>query len=129
MQITGYSRDEMLGMNNRRIVDDPNNKKVFNTFHKVYLTGVPSHAFDWECIRKDGSRRFVEVSVTLKRDIHGKPADHHDGGRPETPQPIGEGRSEMRIRLPIGMTRKGRRTIWTSSFPTSRGAFTSKGFR
>lgn len=27
MQITGYSRDEMLGMNNRRIVDDLNKKK------------------------------------------------------------------------------------------------------
>jgi PAS domain S-box-containing protein len=73
LRITGYTRDEMLGMNNRNIVDDTNNKKVFNTFHQVFLTGVPAHAFDWECIRKDGSRRFVEVSATLKRDIFGKP--------------------------------------------------------
>jgi PAS domain S-box-containing protein len=73
MRITGYSRQEMLGMNNRRIVDEFNNKKVFNMFHQVYLTGVPAHAFDWECIRKDGTRRFVEVSVSLKRDIHGQP--------------------------------------------------------
>jgi len=73
LSITGYPREEMLGLNNRRIVDDYNNKRVFNTFHQVYLTGVPAHAFDWECIRKDGTRRFVEVSVSLKRDIHGKP--------------------------------------------------------
>ncbi len=74
LRITGYSREEMLGMNNRQIVDDYNNKEVFKVFHQVYLTGVPAHAFDWECIRKDGSRRFVEVSVSLKRDLHGKPA-------------------------------------------------------
>ena len=72
LRITGYPREEMLGLNNRRIVDELNNKKVFNVFHQVYLTGVPAHAFDWECIRKDGSRRFVEVSVTLRRDIYGK---------------------------------------------------------
>ena len=42
-------------------------------FNQVYLTGMPAHAFDWECIRKDGTRRFVEVSVTLKRGIYGKP--------------------------------------------------------
>jgi PAS domain S-box-containing protein len=74
LRITGYSREEMLGLNNRRIVDEFNNKKVFGVFHQVYLTGVPAHAFDWECIRKDGSRRFVEVSATLKRDIYGNPS-------------------------------------------------------
>jgi PAS domain S-box-containing protein len=73
LRITGYSREEMLGLNNRRIVDEFNNRKVFKVFNHVYLTGVPAHAFDWECIRKDGARRFVEVSVTLKRDIYGKP--------------------------------------------------------
>ena len=73
LRITGYSREEMLGLNNRKIVDDYNNKKVFTTFHNVFLTGVPAHAFDWECIRKDGTHRFVEVSVTLKRDLFGKP--------------------------------------------------------
>jgi PAS domain S-box-containing protein len=74
LRITGYSREEMLGMNNRRIVDEVNNRKVFKVFNQVFLTGVPAHAFDWECIRKDGTRRFVEVSVTLKRDIYGKPS-------------------------------------------------------
>jgi DNA-binding NarL/FixJ family response regulator len=64
----------MLGLNNRRIVDELNNRKVFKAFNQVYLTGVPAHAFDWECIRKDGTRRYVEVSVSLRRDIYGRPA-------------------------------------------------------
>jgi PAS domain S-box-containing protein len=74
LRITGYPREEMLGLNNRMIVDELNRRKVFQVFNQVFLTGVPAHAFDWECIRKDGSRRFIEVSVTLKRDIYGKPA-------------------------------------------------------
>jgi ATP/maltotriose-dependent transcriptional regulator MalT len=43
-------------------------------FNRVYLTGVPAHAFDWECMRKDGERRFVEVSASLKKDIYGNPS-------------------------------------------------------
>jgi PAS domain S-box-containing protein len=74
LRITGYPREEMLGLNNRRIVDELNNRKVFKAFNQVYLTGVPAHAFDWECIRKDGTRRYVEVSVSLRRDIYGRPA-------------------------------------------------------
>jgi DNA-binding CsgD family transcriptional regulator len=54
-------------------VDDYNNKKVFKVFHQVFLTGIPAHAFDWECIRKDGTSRFVEVSVRLKTDENHRP--------------------------------------------------------
>ena len=48
LRLTGYSREELLGMNFRRIVDEYNRKKVFHMFHQVYLTGVPAHAFDCE---------------------------------------------------------------------------------
>jgi PAS domain S-box-containing protein len=73
-RITGYGRDELMGMNNRQIMDAYNAKRVFSVFNTVFNTEMATKAFDWELIRKDGSKRFVEVSVTLKRDLNSRPA-------------------------------------------------------
>ncbi len=72
-EIIGYARDEMMGMNNRKYMDKENARKVFQTFNKVYTTGKPARGFDWEIIRKDGTKRVVEASVSLIRDSEGKP--------------------------------------------------------
>lgn len=72
-RIIGYTRDELMGMNNRQYMDDYNAKKIFQAFNKVYLTGIPTKAFDWEVIRRDGSRCFLEVSACLKRDLTNQP--------------------------------------------------------
>ena len=71
--ITGYTRDELMGMNNRKYMDEYNSKQVFEVFNKVYLTGLATKALDWKLISKDGSTRFIEVSVTLKRDLNSRP--------------------------------------------------------
>ncbi|MBW2563360.1 MAG: PAS domain S-box protein [Deltaproteobacteria bacterium] len=72
-KILGYSKDELTGLNNRRYMDEENAKKVFKAFNRVYKTGQPYKAFDWELIRKDGSRCYVETSVALKKDSKGHP--------------------------------------------------------
>lgn len=72
-KILGYTKDELIGMNNRRYMDKDNAKKVFKAFNTVYKTGQPYKAFDWELIRNDGSRCYVETSVALKRDSTSKP--------------------------------------------------------
>lgn len=72
-RMLGYSRDELMGMNNRQYTDQENAKKLYQAFNKVYRTGEPTKAFDWEVIRKDGSRRTGEVSITLMRDEKGQP--------------------------------------------------------
>jgi PAS domain S-box-containing protein len=72
-KILGYPNDELTGLNNRRYMDEENAKKVFKAFNRVYKTGQPYKAFDWELIRKDGSRCYVETSVALKRDSTGRP--------------------------------------------------------
>ena len=73
-RILGHPKDELMGMNNRQYMDDENAKKVYRTFNAVYRTGKPAKAFDWEVIRKDGTRRFVEASVSLIRGSTGEPA-------------------------------------------------------
>ncbi len=72
-RITGYDRKDLLGMNNRDIMDAFNAKRVFSLFNAVYGTGLATKAFDWELIRKDDCKRYVEVSVSLKRDLKGHP--------------------------------------------------------
>jgi PAS domain S-box-containing protein len=71
-QIYGYSREELMGMNDRQYTDQENAKKLFQTFNKVYRTGEPSREFDWEIIRKDGTKRSIEASVSLIKDSSGQ---------------------------------------------------------
>jgi PAS domain S-box-containing protein len=71
-RITGYSHEELIGKNNREMMDKYNTKQVFQVFNKVYLTGLATKAFDWELIRKDGSRCVLEVSISLRRSITGE---------------------------------------------------------
>lgn len=73
-RIQGYSRDELMGMNYKYYLDNDNAKRVYKTFNEVYKTGKPTKAFDWEIIRKDGSKRFIEDSIALVCDASGKPA-------------------------------------------------------
>lgn len=72
-RIVGYPPEELLGMNNRRFMDGVTARKVYSVFNRVYRTGVSAKAFDWELVQKDGTRRFVEVSVSLVRDAAARP--------------------------------------------------------
>jgi PAS domain S-box-containing protein len=82
--ILGYSKDELMGMNNRRYMSEETSKKVYHTFNEVYQTGRTSKAFDWELIRKDGTRRYLEISVSLARDSKGQPTGFYGIGRDVT---------------------------------------------
>ncbi len=72
-RLLGYSKEGLIGMNDRQYTDPESAKKLFQTFNTVYRTGDPTKGFDWEIIRKDGTRRFVEASVSLMRDAKGQP--------------------------------------------------------
>jgi len=72
-EMFGYSKDELMGMNNRQYMDEENAKKLYQTFNTVYTTGKSDKGFDWEIIRKDGSKRYVEASVSLRKDAEGRP--------------------------------------------------------
>jgi PAS domain S-box-containing protein len=69
----GYSKEELTGMNNRQYTDKEHSKELFQTFNKVYDTGEPIDGFDWQIIRKDGTKRYVEASISLRKDSSGKP--------------------------------------------------------
>jgi PAS domain S-box-containing protein len=70
---SGYSKKELMGMNNQQFMDEETAKKVYQVFNKVYRTGEPANPFDWEIILKDGARRWIESSVSLIRDSKVQP--------------------------------------------------------
>jgi PAS domain S-box-containing protein len=72
-RLLGYSRDEMMGMNNRQYTDEENAPKLYRAFNQVYRTGEPTKGFDWEVIRKDRAKRYVETSVSSIKNSSGQP--------------------------------------------------------
>jgi PAS domain S-box-containing protein len=80
----GYSKEELMGMNNRQFTTEESAKKVYQVFSEVYRTGKPANAFDWEMIKKDGTRWWIETSVSLIRDSNGQPIGFRGIGRDVT---------------------------------------------
>jgi PAS domain S-box-containing protein len=69
----GYTREELVGMDNRQYTDETTAKKLYQTFNGVYRTGEPVKVLEVEVIRKDGTKALHEISVSLVRDSEGKP--------------------------------------------------------
>ena len=72
-KISGYSADELIGMNNRQYMSAETAKQFYQIFNQVYQTGIPATAVDWETIRKDGQVNFLEISISLIKDPEGRP--------------------------------------------------------
>ena len=69
----GYSREELLGMNNRQYTSPETAQTMYRIMNLVYRTGEPSKVTDFELIRKDGTTVTIELSAYLMRDHDGKP--------------------------------------------------------
>jgi PAS domain S-box-containing protein len=72
-RIFGYPKEELTGMNDRQYLDKETAKRTFQVYNKVYRTGEPGRGFDHEIIRKDGTKKWVEASITLRKDSSSKP--------------------------------------------------------
>jgi two-component system cell cycle sensor histidine kinase/response regulator CckA len=89
-KILGYPKDELLGMNNRQYMDRENAKKMYQVFNRVYNTGKPNKGFDWQFTRKDGTKRYVETSVSLMKDAEGQRIGFRGILRDVTDRKLGE---------------------------------------
>lgn len=72
-KLLGYSKGQLVGMNDRQYTDEENARKLYKAFNAVYRTGRPAKGFDWEIISQNGARKYVEASVSLVSDSEGKP--------------------------------------------------------
>ena len=72
-RINGYTRDEMMGMNNREYTDLENSKILYQAFNRVYSTRESSKGTQYEVIAKNGEKRTLETSASLITDSSGEP--------------------------------------------------------
>jgi len=68
-----YAREELAGMNYRRLTTEENARDLYRVFNRVFIAGVSDKGFDWEIIRKDGTRAHIEASVSRRVDEGGRP--------------------------------------------------------
>lgn len=72
-RIYGYPIKELMGMNNCQYTDKEAAKRVFQAFNRVYKTGKNLEEVESQVIRKDGTKRYIEGSVSLLKDSLGTP--------------------------------------------------------
>jgi PAS domain S-box-containing protein len=69
----GYSREELMEMNVRQLSDKETLKKVFQVTNEVYKTGKHIKELGWQVTRKDGAERYIQGSISLRKDSSGNP--------------------------------------------------------
>jgi diguanylate cyclase (GGDEF)-like protein/PAS domain S-box-containing protein len=72
LKMLGYSRDEFARMNYRNLTDEETSRQMLQVCDEVYKTGKPSRGIEIEVMKKDGTMRVVELSVSLILDAKGQ---------------------------------------------------------
>jgi PAS domain S-box-containing protein len=72
-RMVGMTPAEMMGMNNRQYTDEENSKTLYKAFNKIFKTGEPLTGVCYEIIGKDGTKLYIESSVSLIRNTSGQP--------------------------------------------------------
>jgi two-component system, cell cycle sensor histidine kinase and response regulator CckA len=65
LDLSGYSEEELIGMNFREIVDEKTADLVFNVFNMVFKTYLSEKVISFDAISKNREIRKVEISVSL----------------------------------------------------------------
>ncbi|MGD0820443.1 MAG: PAS domain S-box protein [Desulfomonilia bacterium] len=80
----GYSRQELMGMNYKAYTTPETAKRAYQFFNEIYRTGRPKRSLDHVIIRKDGSRRIIDMSISLMLSPSGEPIGFWGVGRDVT---------------------------------------------
>jgi PAS domain S-box-containing protein len=102
-KMLGYSREELVGMNNRQFMDPEVAKEVYQEFSRVARTGEPSRGFAYQLTAKDGTKKIVEASVSLKRDDAGNPVGFRGVKRDITSRRLAEESFERNLKEFLAM--------------------------
>ena len=104
---TGYSREELVGMNYRKYMSPEMAKTVSMIFSEIYRTGQPVRLFEYEIIMKDGQPRNNESWTSIVFDDNGKPIGFRGVARDITKRKLAEEQLEQTLeslRRAVGTT-------------------------
>lgn len=90
LEMLGYTAAELIGMNYRRYVSPEASRRIYKIFNAIYRTGKSAEIFDYQVIRKDGSRMYREMSASLIRDQDGTPLGFRCVARDVTKRKLAE---------------------------------------
>jgi PAS domain S-box-containing protein len=93
-EILGYTREELIGMNNRDYTTEETSRKLYRMFNAVFSTGKPKRIMDYEIIKKDGDVRALELSTALIRSETGDPVGFRGIARDITKRKLAEKEKE-----------------------------------
>ncbi|MEA3437467.1 MAG: PAS domain S-box protein, partial [Thermodesulfobacteriota bacterium] len=104
-KILGYGKNELIGINNRKYMDEKNAKNIYHAYNKAYRSGETPKVADWEFVRKDGSVCIVEMSASLIKDEKEQPTGFRGVAREVTDRKRVE-REKKRLEAQLHNARK-----------------------
>ena len=72
-EMTGYAVGEIVGQSYKKFFASETARPVYDAYHRVFETGRPLQALEYALTKKDGTRCYVEESVSLRLDPSGQP--------------------------------------------------------
>ncbi|MCP4756410.1 MAG: PAS domain S-box protein [Proteobacteria bacterium] len=81
VELFGYPADQMMGMNYRQYVSEETADRLCRIYNGIFSTGKPEKSIIYEIIRQDGTKRQLEISTSLKRDLEGQALGFSSIGR------------------------------------------------
>jgi PAS domain S-box-containing protein len=105
IRITGYSRDELMGMNNREYTSEETAKKMYTVFNQVYRSGEPSKINDYEIFIKNGETKTLELSTNLMKDQDDQPVGFRGIARDVTER-LNADKERKQLELQLQQARK-----------------------
>ncbi len=72
-QISGYTREELLGVDFRQLLDKESRQIVADRYVRRQRGEDISPRYEVAFLRKDGTKRYIEMSAVSLKDLKGKP--------------------------------------------------------
>ena len=88
--IWGYAREEMIGQTHELFTSPQQARENFNKYKSALKTGHPIKSYVFEGIRKDGSKRLLDISASLMKDQNSSSAGFRTIFRDITEQRIAQ---------------------------------------
>ncbi len=76
-RITGYGREDLLGMNSQRYTTPETARELDQLLNTIYQTQRPARLERYEIVKNNGEQAVLELSASLMKNEDGRPVGFH----------------------------------------------------